>query len=79
MLFLLENTEIICFLINNGIDPLIKNKFGFNCLHICAFRNNYCYAGIVLSKLESFEEKEKIKKILKTILVKRLYNKKQFW
>ena len=59
-----ENTEIISFLINNGIDPLMKNKFGFNCLHVCAFRNNFCSAGIVLSKLESFEEKEKIEKIL---------------
>ena len=55
-----ENTEIISFLISVGIDPLIKNKFGFNCLHICAFGNFYCSAGIVLANLDS----EKIKKIL---------------
>ena len=60
----MENTEIISYLISNGINPLIKNKFGYNCLHICAFRNNYCSAGIVLSKLEAHNQKEKIKNIL---------------
>ena len=59
-----ENDEIISTLINNGIDPLIKNKYGNNCLHICAYRNSFSCAGIVLSKLESNEEKNRIEEIL---------------
>ena len=59
-----ENDEIIPTLINNGIDPLIRNKYGNNCLHICAYRNSFSGAGIVLSKLESNEEKNKIEEIL---------------
>ena len=61
-----NNPEIIPILMSNGIDPLIKNKNGNNCLHICAYRNNISCAGLVLSKLESLLEKEKIEKILIT-------------
>ena len=58
-----NNTEIISTLINNGISPLIKNKYGSNCLHICAYRNSFSCVGVVLSKLESLNEKNKIKEI----------------
>ena len=61
-----DNPEIISILISNGIDPLIKNKNGNNCLHICAYRNNISCAGLILSKLESILEKDKIEKILTT-------------
>ena len=59
-----NNTEIISTLINNGISPLIKNKYGSNCLHICAYRNSFSCVGVVLSKLESLNEKNKIEEIL---------------
>ena len=58
-----NNPEIISTLINNGISPLIKNKYGSNCLHICAYRNSFSCVGVVLSKLESLNEKNKIKEI----------------
>ena len=61
-----NNPEIISILISNGIDPLIKNKIGNNCLHECAYGNNISCAGIVLSKLESLLEKDKIETILTT-------------
>ena len=61
-----NNPEIISILISNGIDPLIKNKNGNNCLHICAYRNNISCAGLVLSKFESLLEKDKIETILTT-------------
>ena len=59
-----DNPEFISTLIYNGIDPLIKNKYGLNCLHICAYNNSFACAGLVLSKLEAQEEIEKIKEIL---------------
>ena len=59
-----DNPEIISLLINNGIDPLVKNKNGNNCMHICAYGNKVSCAGIILSKLESLKEKDKIETIL---------------
>ena len=59
-----NNPEITSILLKNGINPLIKNVNGFNCLHICAYRNSYNCAGLVLSRLEEFEEYDKIIKIL---------------
>jgi ankyrin repeat protein len=50
--------------LNVGINPLIKNKNGNTCLHICAYCNNYACAGIILSKLEALNEKNKIVEIL---------------
>ena len=70
-----NNPEITSILLKNGINPLIKNVNGFNCLHMCVYRNSYNCAGLVLSRLEEFEEYEKIIKILteKIILVKLLF------
>ena len=59
-----DNETMISTLINNGIDPLIKNKYGNNCLHICAYKNSFSCAGLVLSKIESYEEKNKIEEII---------------
>ena len=59
-----DNPEFISTLINNGIDPLIKNQYGNTCLHICTYSNSFSCAGLVLSKLESNKEYEKIKEIL---------------
>ena len=59
-----NNPELISMLINNGIDPLIKNKFGNTCLHISTYINSFTCAGIILSKLESNNEFEKIEQIL---------------
>ena len=61
---LANNIEIIPTLLNNGINPLIKNIDGFNCLHICAYLNNYCCAGLILSNLEDEKDNKKIKEIL---------------
>ena len=59
-----NNPEFISTLINAGIDPLIKNKYGFNCLHISSYYNTFSCAGLVLSKLEAFGQIEKIKNLL---------------
>ena len=59
-----NNPEFISTLINVGIDPLIKNKYGFNCLHISSYYNSFPCAGLVLSKLEAFGQIEKIKILL---------------
>ena len=59
-----NNPEFISTLINVGIDPLIKNKYGFNCLHISTYYNSFPCAGLVLSKLEAFGQIEKIKILL---------------
>ena len=61
-----NNPEIIPTLLNIGLNPFAKNIDGFNCLHICAYLNCYCCAGIILSEFEGLEEKEKIKEILTT-------------
>ena len=61
-----NNPEIIPTLLNIGLNPFAKNIDGFNCLHICAYLNSYCCAGIILSKFEGLEEQEKIKDILTT-------------
>ena len=63
---LANNPEAIPILLNIGINPLIKNRDGYNCLHICAYLNNYCCAGIILSKYEDLEKPEKIIEILTT-------------
>ena len=57
---LANNPEAIPILLNIGINPLIKNRDGYNCLHICDYLNNYCCAGIILSKYEDLEKPEKI-------------------
>ena len=59
-----NNIEIINLLINVGVDPLIKNKDGNTCLHICVYNKNYECAGIILSKIESLKDKNKIIQIL---------------
>ena len=59
-----NNPDFISTLINSGIDPLIRNKYGFNCLHISSYYNTFSCAGLVLSKLEAFGQVEKIKIIL---------------
>ena len=61
-----NNPEFISYLIKNGIDPLIKNKYGNTCLHFCTYANSFTCAGLVLSTLESNREYEKIKQILTT-------------
>ena len=52
------NVQILSTLINNGINPLIKNKQGNNCLHICAYKNSFSCSGVILSKLEKNEIEE---------------------
>ena len=47
-----NNEDIIQTLINCGINPLIQNKYGLTCLHICAYLNNYSCAGLILSKFD---------------------------
>jgi len=59
-----DNKEVINLLLNVGINPLIKNKNGNACLHICSYCNNYACAGIILSKLEALNKKNKIVEIL---------------
>ena len=59
-----NNEDIIQTLINCGINPLIQNKYGLTCLHICAYLNNYSCAGLILSKFESYENFDKLNQIL---------------
>ena len=46
-----KNPEITKKLLNYDFDLLAKNKYGFNILHICCYKNAYSCAGIIFEYL----------------------------